>query len=53
MHRIICRTKPYPIAFPYFIDHVCVIDHVCDCEIRFSNFKMFGWIKSKLNYLPV
>jgi hypothetical protein len=39
------HTKPCPIAFPYLY-------RSCTCDIckisTFSNFRMFGWIKSKL-----
>ena len=39
------HTKPYPIAFPY-LSRSCT-HHICKIS-TFSNFKMFGWIKSKL-----
>ena len=39
------HTKPYPIAFPYLY-RSCTRD-VCKIS-TFSNFQMFGWIKSKL-----
>jgi hypothetical protein len=43
------HTKPDPIAFPYLY-RSCTRDN---CKIStFSNFQMFGRIKSKL-YLPV
>jgi hypothetical protein len=39
------HTKPYPIAFPYQY-RSCTRDL---CKIStFSNFQMFGWIKSHL-----
>ena len=39
------HTKPYPIAFPYLY-RSCTRD-ICKIS-TFSNFQMFGWIKSKL-----
>ena len=39
------HTKPYPIAFPYLY-RSCTRD-ICKIS-TFSNFEMFGWIKSKL-----
>jgi hypothetical protein len=39
------HTKPYPIAFPYLY-RSCTHD-ICNI-LTFSNFQMFGWIKSKL-----
>ena len=38
------RTKPYPTAFPYLY-RSCTRD-ICKIS-TFSNFEMFGWIKSK------
>jgi hypothetical protein len=39
------HRKPYPIAFPYLY-RSCTRD-ICKIS-TFSNFQMFGWIKSKL-----
>ena len=39
------HTKPYPIAFPYLY-RSCTRD-ICKIS-TFSNYQMFGWIKSKL-----
>jgi hypothetical protein len=43
------HTKLYPIAFPYLYSS-CTRD-ICKIS-TFSNFQMFGWIKSKVFVLP-